>query len=73
MYSKSVGYVNFRQDRVILPGRAATAAKQRKFIDVLPINNDWSAGYQTKVQHMVAKRSQIRQQRLGLAAKFGKK
>jgi hypothetical protein len=32
---------------VLLPGR--TAAKPRKYIDVLPLNNDWSEGYQAKV------------------------
>ena len=73
LYSKTVGYVNFRQERVILPGRAATAAKQRKYIDILPITNDWSAGYHKTAAEMVARRGQIRQERLGLAAKYGKK
>jgi len=65
--------VTFRKDNVILPGRAPSAAKRRRFVDVLPLNDDWSAGYQKKVQKMVAARNKIRQDMLGLAAKFGKK
>jgi hypothetical protein len=49
LFAKSVGRVSFRQGSVLLPGRAPSAAKQRKYIDVLPLNNDWSDGYQAKV------------------------
>jgi hypothetical protein len=47
LFAKSVGTVSFRQASLQLPGRAAI--KQRKYIDVLPLNNDWSEGYQAKV------------------------
>jgi hypothetical protein len=47
LFAKTVGTVSFRQGSVLLPGR--TAAKPRKYIDVLPLNNDWSEGYQVKV------------------------
>lgn len=73
LYSKTVGFVKFRRERILLPGRAPSAAKDRAYIDVLPLNNDWSAGYHKKVEQMVARRNQIRRDMLGLAAKYGKK
>ncbi|WIA31499.1 hypothetical protein OEZ86_002392 [Tetradesmus obliquus] len=73
LFAKSVGFVSFRHSSVLPPGRKPSAAKQRKYIDVLPLNNDWSEGYQAKVAQMVQRRNEIRRQSLGLAAKFGKK
>jgi hypothetical protein len=50
LFAKTVGLVSFRQSSMPLPpGRPASAAKLRRYIDVLPLNNDWSAGYQAKV------------------------
>lgn len=45
----------------------------RKFVDVLPLNDDWSPEYQLKVKAMVQSRNEIRTQMLGYAAQFGKK
>eukprot|EP00882_Tetradesmus_deserticola_P008816 GHRQ01009300.1.p1 GENE.GHRQ01009300.1~~GHRQ01009300.1.p1 ORF type:complete len:194 (+),score=27.94 GHRQ01009300.1:46-582(+) len=73
LFAKSVGLVSFRHGSVLLPGRAPSAAKQRCYIDVLPLNNDWSEGYPAKVAQMIARRNEIRQQSLGLAAKYGKR
>jgi hypothetical protein len=45
----------------------------RKFIDVLPLEGDWSPEYRVKVQAMVQARNQIRKDLLGYVAQFGKK
>lgn len=45
----------------------------RKFVDILPLNNDWSPEYKQKVQAMVQSRNEIRKSMLGYAAQFGKK
>jgi hypothetical protein len=49
LFAKTVGFVSFRQSSAEPPGRSRSAAKQRRFIDVLPLNDDWSEGYQAKV------------------------
>jgi len=72
LFSKSVGFVTFRRENVVLPGRAPSAAKRRRFVDVLPLNNDWSAGYQERVQQMVAARNKIRQDMLGLSGQLAR-
>jgi hypothetical protein len=46
---------------------------RRKFIDVRPLNNDWSPEYKQKVAAMVAARNAIRREMLGYAAQYGKK
>lgn len=45
----------------------------RKFVDILPLNDDWSPAYKLKVQEMVQARNAIRREMLGYAAQFGKK
>lgn len=56
-----------------MPLSCALVLLCRKFIDVLPLDNDWSAGYKAKTRAMMAIRRDIRQDLLGYAAKFGKK
>lgn len=73
LFAKSVGLVTFRAGSVLLPGRAPSAAKRRRYIDVLPLNGDWGAGYKAKVDAMVAQRNRIRTAMLGYAARHGKK
>ena len=52
---------------------ACLPLQHRKFVDVVPLNNDWSPDYKLKVAAMVQARNDIRRSRLGYAAQFGKK
>lgn len=56
IFATGVGFVKYRKERF---WRLKTAT-WRKYIDVLPINGDWSQNYKQTEQALVAERSRIK-------------
>lgn len=67
LFAKIVGFIEYKQERLDLPGRPP---KPRRYINVMPLNNDWSADYQEKMAAMVAARREAKMKLLGPRAKF---
>lgn len=73
LYSKTAGFVSFRHEKHVPHGRKPSAYKERRYIDVLPVDGDWSEAYRSKVAEMVHRRNAVRLAALGHAARYGKR
>ncbi len=56
IHATNVGLVRFRRERFM----RLTAATERRFIDIVPLNDDWSEAYKEKAAQMVQRRAEIK-------------
>ena len=60
IFATTVGTVKFTDEAV----KMGDKVEEKKFVNVVPLNNDWSPGYKEQVAEMVARRALIKRQML---------